>query len=115
MANLTFDQLPQAVYEIQQKLESIEQLLLQLNKNQPETDKIFTVSEAADFLDLSTATIYGLISKGELPVMKRSKRFYFSKLELIAYLKKGRRKTNQEIEAEADEYLMKRRISKRWN
>ena len=113
MANLTFDQLPQAVYEIQQKLESIEQLLLELNKNQPETDKIFTVSEAADFLDLSTATIYGLVSKGELPVMKRSKRCYFSKLELIAYLKKGRRKTNEEIEAEADKYLMKRRYSKR--
>ncbi len=113
MANLTFDQLPQAVYEIQQKLESIEQLLLELNKNQPETDKIFTVGEAADFLNLSTATIYGLVSKGELPVMKRSKRCYFSKFELIAYLKKGRRKTNQEIEAEAGEYLMKKRFSKR--
>jgi len=113
MSSPSFDQLPQAVYEIQQKLESIEQLLLQLNKNQPEADKIFTVSEAADFLNLSTATIYGLISKGELPVMKRSKRCYFSKLDLIAYLKKGRRKTNQEIEAEASEYLMKRRFTKR--
>jgi excisionase family DNA binding protein len=113
MANLTFDQLPQAVYDIQQKLASIEQLLLQLNKSQPETDKIFTVSEAADFLNLSTATIYGLVSKGDLPVMKRSKRCYFSKLEFIAYIKKGRRKTNQEIEAEANEYLMKRRFSRR--
>lgn len=108
MASLTFEQLPQAVYDIQQKLESIEQLLIQLNKNQPEADKIFTVGEAAAFLNLSTATIYGLVSKGELPVMKRSKRCYFSKLELIAYLKKGRRKTNQEIEAEAGAYLMKR-------
>lgn len=113
MANLTFDQLPQAVYEIQQKLEGIEQLLLQLNISQPETDIIFTVSEAADFLNLSTATIYGLVSKGELPVMKRSKRCYFSKLELIAYLKKGRRKTNQEIEAEAAEYVRKHPFSKR--
>lgn len=112
MANLTFDQLPQAVYEIQQKLESIEQLLLQLNKNQPETDKIFTVGEASEFLNLSTATIYGLVSKGELPVMKRSKRCYFSKLELIAYLNKGRRKTNEEIEAEANAYLMKKRFSR---
>ncbi len=113
MATLTFEQLPQAVYEIQKKLESIEQLLVQLNKSGPESDTILTVDGAAEFLDLSVATIYGLISQGELPVMKRSKRCYFSKLELIAYLKKGRRKTNQEIEAEADAYLMKRRLSKR--
>ena len=70
MANLTFDQLPQAVYEIQQKLERIEQLLVQLNKTGPESDKFFTVSEAADFLNLSVATIYKLSSSGELPVIK---------------------------------------------
>ena len=113
MASLTFEQLPQAVYEIQKKLESIEQLLFQLNKSGPEADTILTVDGAAKFLDLSVATIYSLISQGELPVMKRSKRCYFSKLELIVYLKKGRKKTNQEIEAEADAYLMKRRFSKR--
>lgn len=113
MPSLTFDQLPQAVYEIQQKLASIEQLLIQLNKSGPESDTILTVEEAAELLDLSVATIYSLISKGELPVMKRSKRCYFSKLELIAYIKKGRRKTNEEIEAEAVDYLMKKRFSKR--
>ncbi|MEP6645926.1 MAG: helix-turn-helix domain-containing protein [Saprospiraceae bacterium] len=113
MSSLTFEQLPQAVYEIQQKLASIEQLLLQLNKASPESDAILTVEEAAKFLNLSVATIYSLISKGELPVMKRSKRCYFSKFELIAYLKKGRRKTNQEIEAEAAEYLLKRKFYKR--
>lgn len=113
MSSLTFEQLPQAVYDIQQKLASIEQLLLQLNKTGPESDKFFTVSEAADFLNLSVATIYKMSSSGELPVMKRSKRCYFSKLELIAYLKKGRQKTNLEIEAEANEYLLKRRFSKR--
>ena len=113
MPSLTFDQLPQAVYEIQQKLASIEQLLIQLNKSGPESDTILTVEEAAELLDLSVATIYSLISKGELPVMKRSKRCYFSKLELIADIKKGRRKTNEEIEAEAVDYLMKKRFSKR--
>ena len=113
MSSPTFEQLPQAVYEIQQKLASIEQLLVQLNKTGPESDKFFTVSEAADFLNLSVATIYKMSSSGELPVMKRGKRCYFSKLELIAYLKKGRRKTNEEIESEADECLLKKRFSKR--
>lgn len=113
MSSLTFEQLPQAVYDIQQKLASIEQLLLQLNKTGPESDKFFTVREAAEFLNLSVATIYKMSSSGELPVMKRSKRCYFSKLELIAYIKKGRMKTNLEIEAEANEYLFKRKYCKR--
>src|SRR5688572_6944743 len=112
MANLTFEQLPQAVYEIQQKLESIEKLLLQTNKLGPATDEILTVHGAAEFLDISVATVYKMVSGREIPFMKRSKRVYFSKVELINYIKEGRRKTNLELEAEADEYLRKRRIKK---
>jgi len=37
--------------------------------------------------------------------MKRSKRLYFSNFELMEYLKMGRKKTNAEIEADAEEYL----------
>lgn len=70
------------MYEIEQKLASIEQLLLQHNKTNPGSDAILTVEEAAKFLNLPVATIYSLSSKDELPVMKRSKRCYFSKLEL---------------------------------
>lgn len=75
---------------------------------QPEPEILFTVKETADFLRLSVPTIYGLISKGEIPVMKRSKRCYFSKAELIDYLKKGRQKTNTEIEKEAENYIKKK-------
>jgi len=39
--------------------------------------------------------------------MKRSKRCYFSKHELIEYIKDGRKKTNKEIDAEVSEYLLK--------
>lgn len=67
---------------------------------QQDADELFTVADAAKFLSLSVPTIYGLIHKGELPVMKRSKRCYFSKVELINYLKQGRRKTVAESAAE---------------
>jgi excisionase family DNA binding protein len=60
---------------------------------EPEQDQLLTVPQAAEFLSLSIATIYGLVGRGELPVMKRSKRCYFSRLDLIEYLKVGRRKT----------------------
>jgi hypothetical protein len=39
--------------------------------------------------------------------MKRGKRLYFSKLELLEYLKGGRKKSVAEIEAEADALLSK--------
>ncbi len=75
-------------------------------QNEPEI--ILTVQEAAQFLNLTVPTIYSKVSKGELPVMKRSKRLYFSSFELMAYIKEGRKKTTSEIAAEADNYLLKK-------
>ena len=72
---------------------------------QSEADQLLTVVQAAEFLSLSVQTVYGLISKGAIPCMKRSKRVYFSKAELINYLHQGKRKTSSEIEAEADSFL----------
>ena len=77
------------------------------NKN-PKTEQpeqFLTIQEAAQFLNLTVPTIYSKVSKGELPVMKRSKRLYFSNKELLEYLKCGRKKSNTEIEQEAEAYL----------
>lgn len=99
---------------IEARLNNIETLLLDLKHTpkehgeQPETGELLTVQDTAKFLSLSVPTIYTLISKGELPVMKRSKRCYFSKVELINYLKQGRKRTQAEIESEADTYLVKK-------
>jgi excisionase family DNA binding protein len=76
-----------------------------LQHSEPQ-DELLTVQDTAKFLSLSVPTVYGLISKGELPVMKRSKRCYFSKVELINYLKQGRKKTLVEIASDADAYLL---------
>lgn len=74
-----------------------------------EQDSLLTVQDAAAFLKLSVPTIYSLTSKGVLPVMKRSKRCYFSKAELLNYLKQGRKKTTAEITAEAQNPITKKR------
>jgi excisionase family DNA binding protein len=73
---------------------------------QPE--KLLTIQEAAEYLSLTVPTMYSKVSKGELPVMKRSKRLYFSRTELLDYLKDGRKKSNAEIEQEAKAYLKKK-------
>lgn len=68
-------------------------------------DELLTVQQAGKFLSLSVPTIYGLIHRNQLPVMKRSKRCYFSKKELLEYLKKGRKQTNEDLIKETDAYL----------
>jgi excisionase family DNA binding protein len=73
--------------------------------NNINSDKPLSVKEAAAFLNLSVPTIYGKVSRGELPYMKRSKRLYFSPTELLDYLKQGRRMTNAEIEEQALSHL----------
>ena len=107
---LQFNDLPKAFTSLQETVNNIERLLLQKNnERQPETDELLTVQDCAKFLTLSVPTVYGLIAKGELPVMKRSKRCYFSKTELINYLKEGRKKTLTEISSDATAYLKKKK------
>ena len=65
------------------------------DQNQSDSEPI-TIKQAAEFLSLSVPTIYSKVSKGELPFMKVSKRLYFSREDLIAYIKSGRKSTKQE-------------------
>ncbi len=77
------------------------------NHSTPEQpqEEFLTIEQAAEFLKLTVPTLYSKTSKGELPAMKRGKRLYFSRLELVQYLKDGRRKTNTELSAIADNYI----------
>jgi excisionase family DNA binding protein len=70
-----------------------------------QTEQLLTIQQAAEFLSLSVPTMYSKVSKGELPVMKRSKRLYFSRTELHEYLKQGRKKSSSEIEQAAEAYF----------
>ncbi len=106
MKNLTFEQLPEAVTQLYDKLSSIESILIEKSTfTQSEVDQLLTVQQAAEFLNLSVPTIYGYVQKQEIPVCKRSKRLYFSKQQLTEWIKSGRKKTVAEIEAEAEKYL----------
>ncbi|PLW99248.1 MAG: DNA-binding protein [Marinilabiliales bacterium] len=107
---ISFDQLPEAISEVGHKLEELKSLILQKNNHSiQDEEQLLTVEECAAFLHVSKATIYKHISKGDIPVMKRFGQNYFLKSELIAYLKTGRKKTNAEIENEAEDRLLKSR------
>lgn len=110
MEQLTFEQLPQAVSQLFDKLNTIERLLLaKSNDAQIEGDELLTIQQAALLLSLSVPTIYGLVSRAEIPVSKRGKRLYFSKQELTDWIKAGRKRTNTEIQEAAINYTNRKR------
>lgn len=71
-------------------------------------ENFLTIEEAATFLKISIHTIYSKVSKKELPSMKRNGRLYFSNLDLVNYLKSGRKLTNDEVDASAENYLSRK-------
>ena len=76
----------------------------QMVEQTEQPDQLLTIHEAAEFLKLTVPTMYSKVAKGEIPVMKRSKRLYFSKQELTDWIKAGRKKSNAEIEQESEQY-----------
>ena len=80
---------------IEARLSCIEDLLLDLKHgplrvdttDQPE--RLLTSREAAEFLSLTVPTICSKVLKGELPEIRLGKRLYFSRTELMEYLKQG--------------------------
>ena len=106
MNKITFEDLPVAVGKMMEKLDHLERIIkstIQPVDNQEEGP--LTIEEAAEFLNLKVPTIYSKVSRGELPVMKRSKRLYFSRKELMNYLKEGARKSYSDIQNEAESFL----------
>ena len=110
METLTFDQLPNAVTMLIKEVSELKSLFIERQET-PITppEQLLTIQEAAEFLSLAVPTIYSKVSKGELPVMKRGKRLYFSRTELMEYVKAGRKKSNAEIEQEAEAYLLNKK------
>lgn len=109
MEVLTFEQLPQAVSLLHDKLNHIEQLLREGNNQPAPADELLSISEAAKFLNLSVPTLYGKVSRKEIPVNKQGKRLYFYRSELADWIKAGRKKNTMEIRQEAEQYIISRK------
>jgi predicted DNA-binding transcriptional regulator AlpA len=73
-------------------------------------DSWFDLNELIEYLPgrPSKATIYGYVSKREIPSHKNGKRLAFLKSEIDAWLKGKRRKTVEEITAEAELYIIRK-------
>lgn len=103
---------------LHQKLNQIEELVLELKSNHSEkptvpTNDLLSIDQASEMLNLAKATIYSLSSTAKIPVIKKGKRLYFSRKELIDWLNTGRKKTVDEIQSEAQNYSLRSRYRSR--
>jgi excisionase family DNA binding protein len=96
-----FDQLPEAVRKLIEKVDRLETLIVNLQPKNEDQDKMINIQEAAAFLNMSVAALYSLVSRKDIPVNKPGKRLYFNKNELNEWIRSGRKKTAATIEQEA--------------
>ena len=95
----TFEELPQAISVLHEKVDCIKDLLLENRLQNPQRprDDLLTIRQAAELLSLSVPTLYTKVSRKEIPVNKRGKRLYFSTTELSEWVRSGRKKTSEEF------------------
>lgn len=75
-------------------------------KSRAQEDELMDVGQAAKYLGLAKATLYEKTSTRQIPFMKAGdKKLIFKRSDLDKWLESGRRKTQAEIRAEAEEYV----------
>ncbi|TKC04360.1 helix-turn-helix domain-containing protein [Pedobacter frigoris] len=98
MENLTFDQLPEAIVVLYDKLLSIEKMItdLKVSYNLPDQD-LLNIQQASELVTLAVPTLYSKVSLKEIPFCKKGKRLYFSRSELLEWISSGKRQSNTDL------------------
>ena len=84
-----FEVLEQRLIKIEGKLNELNERLKSTFRSNEDPDQLMDIKEASSFIRLSVPTIYGLVHQSAIPVSKKSKRLYFSKKELLAWVQAG--------------------------
>lgn len=108
MQNLVFTQL--SIPEVRQLFrDELENFFVEKRIGEPEIkiDEIGGIDLAIELTGLAKPTIYSLCSERKIPHSKQGKRLYFSRQDLLEWIKNGKRKTQSEIAIEADNYGQK--------
>ena len=89
-----------------EKLDRIEKLLLEQQTMQKQ---VLNFNETCKYLELSQSHLYKLTSTGAIPHYKpNGKKIYFQREELDHWLLRNRMDSQDEIEQQAADYLIKK-------
>lgn len=106
---ITFEQLPQVVSEILERICDIQLRLDNYPEEQESFPELLNTSQAAEFLQIAKPTLYNLVSSRKIPHTKKGKHLRFYRAELISWNESGRRPTSQaqkvQVEQDVDAML----------
>ncbi|MBD3627663.1 helix-turn-helix domain-containing protein [Cyclobacterium sp.] len=102
-----FESLPKAISLLYDEVKQIKSLILETGSTDS-GDHLMTIEETSDFLHVKKQTLYAYVSKGIIPHSKRAGRLYFSKNDLIQWIKEGN-KRSFDVEEEAKNIISKRK------
>jgi excisionase family DNA binding protein len=107
---ISFENLPKAVAHLVSELAEIKSLV---EKRQapivPQKRIPIDIEEACRIIGKAKPTVYALVRKRLIPCYKSGKKLYFFEEELLEWISKGKKKTLQEIESEAEAEYNKRK------
>lgn len=111
---ISFENLPKAVAHLVSELAEIKSLV---EKGQtliiPQKRIPIDIEEACRIIGKAKPTVYALVRKRLIPCYKNGKKLYFFEEELLEWISKGKKKTLQEIESEAEAEYNKRKNIRR--
>jgi excisionase family DNA binding protein len=76
-------------------------------------DAYMSIDETATLIKLAKSSVYGLVHRNKIPFHKKGKKLYFSKASILQWISDGKQSSTSEIEAKANEYLMKKQLFNR--
>lgn len=91
--NITFEQLPQAVSLLIEKVErlagKVEEMLGRASCQEADRRKLLSLGEVAALLGKSASTIYAMTSEKRIPYRKRGNKLYFFEDEVMRWIERG--------------------------
>ncbi len=94
---------------LRNEISELKGLLLHQTSNEKNSEQILTIKECSKLLNLSVPTLYSYTQKNKIPFFKQGRKLMFLKSSIINWIKEGKVKTVSEIQAEADDFLGKKK------
>jgi excisionase family DNA binding protein len=113
MNEITFETMPKAMAYLISKVEALEKVLLEKSEEPAiPVDRWFNIDELKEYLPdhPAKATIYGWVSKREIPFHKGGKKLRFLQSDIDTWLSRGKHRSENELKDEANEYCRTKRI-----
>lgn len=86
----TFDQLPQAVFGLQKRVDTLTEIITEMRTSQPpqpDDQRLYGNHELAKYLKCTVQTVIRLKKLGKLPFYVKGRTFYYMRSEIDQALK----------------------------